>query len=267
MCRMHRDTFEAIVQLIRGRNLLPSSSLSAEESLMMFLRTVAHSDHNREIQDRFCHSGETVHQHFDNMLTALSALAPDVIKLPNMNIVPPEIQHNPKYWPWFKDCIGAIDGTHLMVVPPAHQQTVYRGRKHSCTQNTMAACSFDMLFTYVNTGWEGSAADSRVLTEILRNPDDPFVAPLPPKYYVVDSGYSNTQGFLAPFRGQRQYEVDFPVEDIEGEGEQEGQQEQQHGMDAQEAETSEMDGQQQRNYMVDFRDHLANQMWDSYRRQ
>ncbi|XP_024030907.1 uncharacterized protein LOC21389132 [Morus notabilis] len=150
----------------------------------------------------------------------------------------------------------------------------------------MAACSFDMLFTYVNTGWEGSAADSRVLTEILRNPDDPFVAPLPPKYYVVDSGYSNTQGFLAPFRGQRevlwgleskmharddplfrQYEVDFPVEDIEGEGEQEGQQEQQHGMDAQEAETSEMDGQQQRNYMVDFRDHLANQMWDSYRRQ
>ncbi|EXC20885.1 K(+) efflux antiporter 5 [Morus notabilis] len=102
-----------------------------------------------------------------------------------------------------EDCIGAIDGTHFMVVPPAHQQTVYRGRKHSCTQNTMAACSFDMLFTYVNTGWEGSAADSRVLTEILRNPDDPFVAPLPPKYYVVDSGYSNTQCFLAPFRGQR----------------------------------------------------------------
>jgi len=65
----------------------------------------------------------------------------------------------------------------------------------------------------------------------------------------------------------RQYEVDLPVEDIEGEGEQEGQQEQQHGMDAQEAETSEMDGRQQRNYMVDFRDHLANQMWDSYRRQ
>ncbi|XP_024026929.1 photosynthetic NDH subunit of subcomplex B 2, chloroplastic [Morus notabilis] len=69
----------------------------------------------------------------------------------------------------------------------------------------------------------------------------------------------------APFSvfSPRQYEVDLPVEDIEGEGEQEGQQEQQHGMDAQEAETSEMDGRQQRNYMVDFRDHLANQMWDS----
>ena len=36
MCRMHRDTFEAIVQLIRVRNLLPSSRVSTEESLMMF---------------------------------------------------------------------------------------------------------------------------------------------------------------------------------------------------------------------------------------
>ncbi|XP_024026069.1 uncharacterized protein LOC112092955 [Morus notabilis] len=209
----------------------------------------------------------------------------------------------------------------------------------------MAACSFDMLFTYVNIGWEGSAADSRVLTETMRDPDDPFLAPPPHKYYVVDSGYSNTQCFLASIRGQRyhiqqfrnggqptgpqelfnyyhsslrnciercfgvlkamfkilrhmtnywmprqnvipiaccvihnlikmqvrddslfrQYEVDLPVEDIERE--QEGQQEQQHGMDVQEAETSEIGGWQQRNYMVNFRDHLANQMWDSYRRQ
>ena len=113
MCRMHRDTFEAIVQLIRVRNLLPPSRVSAEESLMMFLRTVAHSDRNREIQDRFCHSGETVHRHFDNMLTALSALAPDVIKLPNMNIVPPEIQHNPKYWPWFK---VQSDSAHILLI-------------------------------------------------------------------------------------------------------------------------------------------------------
>ena len=113
MCRMHRDTFEAIVQLIRVRNLLPSSRVSAEESLMMFLRTIAHSDRNREIQDRFCHSGETVHRHFDNMLTALSALAPDVIKLPNMNIVPPEIQHNPKYWPWFK---VQSDSAHILLI-------------------------------------------------------------------------------------------------------------------------------------------------------
>lgn len=102
MCRMHRDTFKAIVQLIQGRNLLPSSSISTEESLMMFLRTIAHSDNNREIQDRFSHFEETVHWHFANVLTVLPVLAPEVIKLPNINIVPPEIRYNPKYWPWFK---------------------------------------------------------------------------------------------------------------------------------------------------------------------
>ena len=80
-----------------------------------------------------------------------------------------------------------------MVVPPAHQQTVYRGRKHSCTQNTMAACSFDMLFTYVNTGWEGSIVDSRVLTETMRDPQNQFLVPPNPKYYIMNSGYNNTQ--------------------------------------------------------------------------
>ncbi|XP_024021718.1 uncharacterized protein LOC112091698 [Morus notabilis] len=97
ICCMHRDTFEAIVRLIQDRNLLPSLSISTEESLMMFLRTIALSDRNREIQDRFVHSGETVHRYFVNVLTALSALAPDVIKPPNMNIVPPKIRYNPKY--------------------------------------------------------------------------------------------------------------------------------------------------------------------------
>ncbi|WJX78799.1 hypothetical protein P8452_61985 [Trifolium repens] len=29
--------------------------------------------------------------------------------------VPPEILHNPRFFPYFKDCIGAIDGTHSRV--------------------------------------------------------------------------------------------------------------------------------------------------------
>lgn len=43
----------------------------------------------------------------------------------------------------------------------------FRGRKDSPTQNILAACSFDLKFTYVLAGWEGSASDSRVLASAL----------------------------------------------------------------------------------------------------
>ena len=59
----------------------------------------------------------------------------------------------------------------------------------------------------------------------------------------------------------RQYDVDLPLEDIEGE--QEGQQGQQQSMDAKQVKTSEIGSRRQHNQMVNFRDHLADQIWDS----
>ncbi len=38
-----------------------------------------------------------------------------------------------------------------------------------CTQNVMAACDFDMCFTFVNAGWEGTATDLRILLHCVHN--------------------------------------------------------------------------------------------------
>ncbi|KAI5335684.1 hypothetical protein L3X38_025818 [Prunus dulcis] len=86
-----------------------------------------------------------------------------------MDVTPSEIMGNPNYHPWFKfkDCIGAIDGTHISAWAPASKQIPYRGRKVEVTQNIMCACSFDMLLTYVYTGCEGMANDSRVLMDAI----------------------------------------------------------------------------------------------------
>ncbi|KAL0435196.1 UNVERIFIED_CONTAM: hypothetical protein Sradi_0227500 [Sesamum radiatum] len=69
-------------------------------------------------------------------------------------------------------------------------------------QNVLAICDFDMNFTYVYAGWEGSAADARVLDHAVSH--DPTF-PFPPigKYYLVDAGFTNYQCFLAPYRGTR----------------------------------------------------------------
>ena len=42
------------------------------------------------------------------------------------------------------------------------EQIPYIGRKCIPTQNIMAVCDFDMLFTFVWPGWEGTAHDIRI---------------------------------------------------------------------------------------------------------
>src|ERR1700733_7480152 len=74
----------------------------------------------------------------------------------------PEIRDNPKLWPYFKDAIGAIDGSHIHSAPPLSERSASRNRKGFVSQNCLFACSFDLKFVFAYTGWEGSATDARV---------------------------------------------------------------------------------------------------------
>jgi len=49
-------------------------------------------------------------------------------------------------------------------------QAAFRGRKHTITQNVLAAVDFDLRFTYVLAGWEGSAHDALERDDGLRVP-------------------------------------------------------------------------------------------------
>ncbi|XP_052620836.1 uncharacterized protein LOC128126768 [Lactuca sativa] len=76
----------------------------------------------------------------------------------------------------------------------------YIGRKGYATQNIMIVCDFNMCFTFVWTSWEGTAHDTRIFNEALQRPDLNFPYPTGDKYYVVDVGYQNTRGYLAPYK-------------------------------------------------------------------
>ncbi|CAA7035412.1 unnamed protein product [Microthlaspi erraticum] len=56
----------------------------------------------------------------------------------------------------------------------------------------------------------GSVHDARVLSYAMER-DSTFPTPPPSKYYLVDSGYANTRGYLAPFRGHRYHLPHFQV--------------------------------------------------------
>ena len=74
-------------------------------------------------------------------------------------------------------CIGAIDGTHVPCVPLRDNADAWINRKGQQTQNVLAACSFDMRFTFMLAGYEGSCHDSRMLDEAIAL----YGFPIPPQ--------------------------------------------------------------------------------------
>ncbi|XP_075107205.1 uncharacterized protein LOC142180164 [Nicotiana tabacum] len=141
--------------------LKPTRGMSVYEELGMFLMICAHGAGNRLVQEIFQHSGETIHRHFHSVLKAIGKLARDIIQ-PHPSYNDGAGDHKPcnqRYLPFFKDCIGALDGTHVKARLPQGQEIPYIGRKGYPTQNILAVVDFNMCFTFA---WAGSS-----LTEML----------------------------------------------------------------------------------------------------
>lgn len=82
-------------------------------------------------------------------------------------------------YPHLKNCIGAIDGTHIRAVILVDRQVRYIGRTGAVTQNVMAICDFDMHFTYASIGQPGAMHDTSVLYHAIDK--DRATFPHPPK--------------------------------------------------------------------------------------
>ncbi|KAA0048373.1 putative nuclease HARBI1 [Cucumis melo var. makuwa] len=96
---------------------------------------------------------------------------------------------------------GALDGTYIKVNVPKSDRARYRTCKGEVATNVLDVCDTKGDFVYVLAGWEGSVADSRILRDGISRPNGLKVSK--GYYYLVDVGYPNAEGFLAPYRGQR----------------------------------------------------------------
>ncbi|XP_062170991.1 protein ALP1-like [Alnus glutinosa] len=203
MFRMEPLEFIALCSELRERQLMRSTRyLDVEESMAIFLMIIGHSQRQRVMLDRFQHSTEIVNRHFKTVLGAVGRLAMIYIRVRHKTVVYSHVSGNPKYHPWFKDCIGAIDGTHIKAKVPVEHQCLFRGRKNECTHNVMAICNFNMLFMFVYVGWEGTTNDGHIFKDAITS-DNGHEWPTNGHYYVVDSAYPCTRGFLPPNKGKR----------------------------------------------------------------
>jgi hypothetical protein len=87
------------------------------------------------------------------------------VTLPSPDQTPPEIQDDGKFFPWFSDCLGAIDGSLLDAFVATGDMSRYHSQKGCISTNLFVACQFNLLFCYILSGWEGSAADGQVFDD------------------------------------------------------------------------------------------------------
>ena len=198
--RMDRPTFVTFVRFLREhRDLSNSMFICSGQKLMIFLHTLTNFS-NRQTAERFQHSGSTIsttiHQVVESILKCRSLIfQPVKANCP----IPVQISQNPKFFPFFKDCMGALDGSHIPAVVSLEEQGVFRNRKKFISQNLLAVSNFDMTFSYALAGWEGSAHDGRVF-------EDAKMKGLPliiGRYYLGDAGYALSKYCLTPYRGKR----------------------------------------------------------------
>ena len=102
-----------------------------------------------------------------------------------------------RFLPFFNDCLGALDGTHIHGVVPKELQARFHNKKKFISQNVLGVANLDLTLAYTLLGREGSAHDSRVL-------DGAKVKGLPLiKFYLGDGGYGLNKYVLTPYRGER----------------------------------------------------------------
>jgi len=114
----------------------------------MFLWACGAPQSFRQVKNKFAHSLETISRKFTEVLGCVMRLAFDIVRPrdPHFGSIHPKLQEA-RFWPHFKDCIDAINGTHILVIVPLHEQPKYP------LQNVMVVCDFNMWFIFVMIGW------------------------------------------------------------------------------------------------------------------
>lgn len=132
MFRMDRIVFNNLMNdLVTRYGLKGTRNIDVAEMLGLFLHILGHNIGNRLAQERFQHSGETISRLFSLVLDKVCEMGANLIQPSDRQFkeVPKKIRNNTRFFPQFKDCIGAIDGTHIPAVVPTSEQLRFIGRK------------------------------------------------------------------------------------------------------------------------------------------
>ncbi|CAL1596137.1 unnamed protein product [Knipowitschia caucasica] len=141
-------------------------SISAKERLVLTLRFLATGESFTSLNFQFRVGKSTISQIVSETCEALyRVLAKDYLKTPTTEEEWLDIaQEFHQKWQ-FPHCLGALDGKHINILPPAHSGSIYRNYKGRFSVLMMALVDAKYQFLYVSVGAQGRASDAGVFNE------------------------------------------------------------------------------------------------------
>jgi hypothetical protein len=106
---MEPHIFRELATYLRRRRIIVDTRITVEEKLGFFLYMLSH---NASYQDLQVYFGHHINHFFTKVIPILSRR---FIQPSDPSQVHQKIQDNPIFYPFFKNCLGAIDGTHIPI--------------------------------------------------------------------------------------------------------------------------------------------------------
>jgi hypothetical protein len=142
------------LELVQKGGLRPTRHVDVPEHVALFLWAAVTNLSNRHIAEKFQQSSSTVSQYnilrpYMSLLTchlqhlSLSREHFCLLQFLRSLYVPPSsrIRSDPKFWLFFKDALGAADGTHISCFPPLVLKPACQDKDGDVSQNSVAAGS------------------------------------------------------------------------------------------------------------------------------
>lgn len=211
--RMNRDSFEAIVELIRDHPAFQTrgkkKQAPVEHQLLLFLfyiGTAGSGANFPRCRQVFGIGRGTCNDYRKRVVAALRSLKDMTVSWPD-RVERMAIANRFREQYDFINCIAVADGTlfPLTYEPESDDAPDYHGRKHQYSLTTMIVCDDKRMIRYYLAGFPGCVHDNCVYrnTPLFRSPQDYFGRSF---YLLSDSALTNSPTVVASFKcasGQR----------------------------------------------------------------
>lgn len=120
-------------------------------------------------------------------------------------------QYNTKWH--FPHCLGAVDGKHIRIIPPANSGSYYYNYKGTHSIVLMGIANANYEFIYVDVGTNGRISDCGVITNTqfyekltqgsleIPGPEEPTDSDVVlPYVYVGDEAFNLRLDFIKPYK-------------------------------------------------------------------
>ncbi|XDV13001.1 hypothetical protein PO909_001525 [Leuciscus waleckii] len=155
-----------VAPLITKQDTNMRLSISAKERLVLTLRFLATGESFTSLNFQFRVGKSTISQIVTETCEALyQALAKDYLKTPTTEEEWLDIAQDFHQKWQFPHCLGALDGKHINILPPAHSGSIFRNYKGRFSVLMMALVDANYQFLYVSVGAQGRASDAGVFNE------------------------------------------------------------------------------------------------------